>query len=226
MSDDVKHGDDDLDLDLDGDDQGTEADDVSTDDGKTTSQEDESTDLDLEEKETSKGNSDAARDAQAKAWANKILAGEKSFDDLPKDKKWLVPFITERVDAYRSTKKTAPSEDLDALLEAKLKQREDDRQFKDLEAQIRSLGLPQSQLREVNAEYKALKAEGLSPLKALQSAAKIARVEFDDTASRRRSLSTPKVGGGVKEARSIADVDVNSLSDDDLYKMVSSMQGH
>lgn len=145
----------------------------------TTGQETESVgeeikELDLEtdvKKNLSKA--EVERQKQVDVWYSRIASGEATLDQVPADQKWLKPLITSRLDAVSKTP------DIERLVEQKLAERDDRAKFASLKETLKHTKLTALQRKELEAEYKDFRGDGVRPSKALEKAMRIVGVEFD-----------------------------------------------
>lgn len=122
--------------------------------------------------ETQGGKAETAREKMVADWAKKVKSESKTLDDIPKDQSWLRPLVEAKLGVN----------DLDKTIEDKLTQREQERDFNSLKSEITDMGLERSKRLVLEEEYKGFRAEGVSKLKALKLACKVAGVDPQESA--------------------------------------------
>jgi len=158
--------------------------------------------LDLQEpssgKSTKTSNAATVRAKQAEVWANRIMSGEKTLDDMPKNLGWLKKDVEKLLDG--DTVKSSVS------VEEVVR---DEVAFKSQMERINSLSLTKSQRSELQSEYSDLRLRGYSRSEALKKASKIAGIQLNstegDVEARKRDMALPKNQG----SQNTEDVDVN-----------------
>lgn len=158
---------------------------------------------------------------QVSAFFKKIVSGKMSIDDLPKHQQWLRPMIEERLVDQAEKEKVSKELDLDALLEAKLAEKEDERDFINLKASVGSMKLSERQVAEIEAEFRELRTLGVSKTKALQKAMQLAGVKNENP--RYQNMAIPQAGGAVSTNDS--DDWRKNLSREERIKKLSSLTG-
>lgn len=148
--------------------------------------------LDLDDKSSA----EVQKQKQVDAWAKKIESGEAALEDLPKHQKWLKKPLEKLLEKSSKDKKISEEYDIDALLEQKLQQKEDDKEFKALRGDLNDAKLSQKQRIELKTEYEDLRSSGLSKAKALQKALRIVGLELE-TSDRRSKMTAPKAAPQV-----------------------------
>ena len=118
-----------------------------------------------------KGKAQSARDKMVADWTKKIESGAKTLDDIPKDQSWLRPLI-----------EAQGKPNLDKTIETKLAQREQQKEFQALKGELLDMGLEREKRLTIEQEYKEFRAEGMSELKALKAACKVAGVDPKESA--------------------------------------------
>ena len=113
------------------------------------------------------------RKKQVEHWVEEISAGKKSLNDLPADKQWLKPGIESGLNLI------AKEPEIDKIVEEKLLKKEAEHAFKSTLQTLTSMSLSKAQRETLNEEFNDLKAEGLSDLKALTKAMKVAGISAD-----------------------------------------------
>ena len=124
------------------------------------------------------------RERQKNKWLSQIREGKKTLDDMPENLGWLRKDIEAELPAKKSEKKS--DDDFDERVRKALKaEREQDELsllVDDLEQNASS-----EKVAQVKEEYESLRADGLSPLKALIVARKLAGLKDSrSTISERR----------------------------------------
>lgn len=132
------------------------------------------------------------RQKQVRAWRNKIEDGEATIEDLPPNQKWIAKYL-------ETDKTVAPvsDEELDRRLEEKLNAREEEKQFKSMLDELNEMGLSNKKRAALNAEYKSLREDGVSRVKALEKAKRLAGVEVQS----RYGGTLPVVGSYAPKQR-------------------------
>lgn len=129
-----------------------------------------------------------AAEAHARAYAAKIIAKTKTFDDIPENHKYLIPKVRELLGlekkpevkpAEKSTKKPAmsPKEEV---------------QFELRKEKLKAADISQSQLDKLNKRFEYLSGKGFSPVEALDEAITYAQI---DVSIQRKEIPTIKTGG-------------------------------
>ena len=153
-------------------------------------------DLDLEVK--SKPDPSVAKQKQIDAWLGKVLNGEATVDDLPKNLQWL------KTPILKELKKLEAIPDVESIVENKLREKEEAQEFAHLKAKLAVMDLTKSQKAELSAEFKDLAGAGVAKAKALVKAMKITGIELDskdrDTEELRRAMAIPKGGAAPKDS--------------------------
>ena len=145
--------------------------------------------LNLPDEEVQISKAEFERQNQIEANAIKILRGEKSLDDLEGDTQWLYLPVKNLLD----TMNKAP--EIEQLVEKKMAEKEDSKEFDTLKKQLNSISLNSTQREELQTEYKDLRSAGLSKSKALSKAIKMAGVKFDTSMDElKRNMALPKSG--------------------------------
>lgn len=217
MSDDSKHLPEDELFNID-----TPEDDIST-DGDSTDSEDNSDEDEL-------SNQDLPRlEAQkkfAKSWADKIASGETSLEELKAKQPWLVPSVNELLKNnspknfdHEEIARIAREEAIKAFAAEQEKKAKDadNVAFNDLKRELDE-SATKDQKKVINSEWKELMAEGVSPLKALKLAAKVAGVVDDYREQRNRYPSMQSGATSRGQEFDWAKVDPNKMSLEDAKK--------
>jgi len=144
-------------------------------DVSTTESQNEELDLGEESNNTSK--QEDAKQAQLDGVYKKVKLGETSLDNLNKRQEWMKPYLEARLEAESQKEKKSKELDLDALLDEKLAAKEAEQRFQEMKSSLNNSDLTANQKAEISAEYKELRADGVSKDKALAKALKIAGVK-------------------------------------------------
>lgn len=188
--------------------------DSHTDDG------DEDTDL---EEEDSKGRSAIGleqREKQIQSWLKRAQADESVLDNLPKAQQWIKKEVISRL---KPVNKASP-DDIDALLDKKLAERESEKRFTSLKEDYDNMSLTQEERKAVKAEYAELREGGLAKDKALAKALKLAGIKVEES-SRTGGVKVPK-GSNAKgtsthsESDDITADDLKTIPDDDFMRLI------
>lgn len=142
-------------------------------------------------------------------WVNEITSGRKSLDDLPADKQWLKVKIETQLGLIQK------EPEIDKLIDQRLQRKEEERAYKTLLSNLRSMKLTGDQKDTIKTEFADLKASGLSDLKALEKTMKIAGIPMDQEAQDRmilrQRMAVPHQGTGkIKDS-------TPQITDDDFY---------
>lgn len=207
MSNDVTHESDDLGL-------GIPTDEVSMDDADGIAQSDD------QSANSANISKDEAREeikrASIKSWGVKILSGEKSIDDIPADKKWMVPGVVDFVESMRGTSKQT-TKDTAAPDAVRLVR------FELLKEKVRDADLSAEDRAKLDSKYKTYREKGFDQVDALNEA-------LDFTGLReaidRKQADFPQIkpgGSAVKteERQETPDsAQINTMSRADLRKLL------
>jgi hypothetical protein len=104
--------------------------------------------------------------------------------------------LSKRLKKFKKAEEVAEEYDIDAIVEEKLSQREDEKAFKSLREDLNETKLTQKQKAEIQEEYTDLRKSGLGKTKALMKALKIAGIKLN--ADTRAKYMKPLKGGKVK----------------------------
>ena len=145
----------------------------------------------------------------AEDWAAKIKAGKATIEELQEKQSWLVPQVQKlitpetKVD-HAEIARVAEEAARKAFQEEreKLKRESEVQEFEKLRSEVNGLATAE-QKRAMNSEYKQLLSEGLSPLRALNIAARAAQVDFEGVNARRSNFPRIQVGGGVPPTKEV-----------------------
>ena len=205
MSSDVKHSDDELNLDT----SDTKKSDVSTDEAEDTVSQDDSkptADLDLTEdpEETKEDRREREKANMVASYASKILLGGLKIEDIPKDSTWLIPEIEAYIKNARAkeegkTKEQSTEEVRETVLfELKVKE-------------IKEAELTSEENKAISERFKYYRGKGFSKLDALHEALEFNRVEL-------RKTTIPKIqpGGGQSNTREMS---IDDLTPDQINKL-------
>lgn len=111
------------------------------------------------------------RAKQIKVWADRIELGEATLETLPSNMSWLKPLVEDEVNSRTKSK------DLDAIVEAKLAEKEaalraksEAQKFEELKAKANSLDLDQGSKILIQKAVDRFRAKGMTPANALEEA--------------------------------------------------------
>lgn len=216
MSDDVKHLEDELDLDTT--DQDTEGDDVSTDDAESTEgSDDSSASLNLEEPEAKPDKKAAAKQTQVKGLAAKILTGELTYEAFPEAQKWLLPDVMDTVSMAQGKGSSTPDQ---SAIDERVNQLFEDRQFKDRLADVKTAGYSPSVNLAIQERYKFLRDKNWSKLEALNDAEMVAKATAPQQKANQPVIRTggkaPK--GSAKQIEDYSIDEINAMTPTQLAK--------
>ena len=211
MSDDVKHGDDELELDTTVED--TEADDVSTDDAKSTDDksDDSSASLDLEEGNGTQADDKktAAKQVQVKALAAKILTGELTYEKFPAAQKWLLSDVMEMVSSAKGTKaKPADEGEVSKLVQKELEKE----RFSNRLKEVKAASLSTAENLAITERFKFLRAKGFSQLEALEDSLTFHRIDLAKAKPRQPVMKEGGNGKASNQQRKVEDVDIDEIN--------------
>jgi hypothetical protein len=145
--------------------------------------------LELKEKAEEPSKAMVERQKQVDAWTIKIIKGEASLDSLEGNLQWLYLPVKRQLDSLDK----AP--EIDELLDKKLAEKEDQREFNALKDQLKSVQLTNAQRAELEAEYGDLRGAGMAKSKALTKAIKLAGIKLDNSTSElRKRMALPEAG--------------------------------
>lgn len=188
MSDDVKHGADDLDLEI----HDASTDDRSMDDADRSDEDDESTedesgtslDLDPDEgKDDTKAKAKAAATEHAKAWAGKIATGKATLADIPANHQYLIPEVKAILRAAAGEEEKANKKDKPAKAAPAGKYSNGSMvRFELTKEKLQATDLEPDQVKILNAEFKDALSHGYDPDVALKRAIREAGVTLGATA--------------------------------------------
>lgn len=188
----------------------TDADSESTSEEQTSDSETEEIEegLDLKDEGKSLSKTEQERLKQENVWYARISTGEVDIDDLPANLKWLKPRLLARLDAQKK------EPDIEAIVEKKLAEKQEAQKFASLKDTLQESRLTKLERQELESEYKDLRANGLSPSKALQKAMKIVGVQGQGEVSTerlRRDMQVPHPGLKLR-------VDKDPLADPEAFQ--------
>jgi len=205
MSSDVKHSDDELNLDT----SDTEGSDVSTDAVDDTASQDgdeQTTDLDLTEdpEETKEERREREKANMVASYASKILLGGLKIEDIPKDSTWLIPEIEAYIKNVKSKEEGKTQEQSQeevretVLFELKVKE-------------IKEAELTSEENKAISERFKYYRSKGFSKLDALHEALDFNRVEL-----RKKTIPKIQPGGGQSNTR---ETSIDDLTPDQINKL-------
>lgn len=154
---------------------------------------------------------------QVDAWEAKIKSGKVTIDELPANLHWLKPDLEKRIGKQQEVKQ--PSEaDIEALVEKKLTEKTQEKQFSGLVDTLNDLSLEKAKKELLESKYKSLRQRGLSKLDALETAMEIAGVDIEEQANEttRRRMRLPTPGKKL----SSGEVDIDSMDYSEAVKTI------
>lgn len=151
----------------------TETPEAGSDPASTTVTGEESTVLDLE---SEKHTAAEQKEKQIAAYQKKLDAGEIALDQIPAKLKWVREELEKRQAKSQKEEAKAQELDVDAIVERKLAEKQEDQQFNTLKSDLESQDLTSEERSTLTAEYKDLRKAGLGKLKALEKAKKLAGI--------------------------------------------------
>jgi hypothetical protein len=207
MSNDVTHEQDDLGL-------GIPANEVSMDDADgIASGDDQSANLAGASKDEAR---EEIKRASIKSWGVKILSGEKSIDDIPADKKWMVAGVVDFVESMRGSQKPA-TKNTSAPDAVRLVR------FELLKEKVQEADLSVEDRKRLNSKYEQYKEKGFDNADALNEA-------LDFTGLRGvidgKQVDFPqiKTGGSApvkqEEKQDFSSSEINTMSRAELRKLL------
>ena len=187
----------------------TETPEAGSEPASTTQKGEESIDLESVEQSTA----DEQREKQLATLMRKIDSKELTLEDLKKSKqKWAAEEIEKRIAQGKKEQAKAEELDVDAIVERKLREKQDDQDFQAKQAKLQALGLSNQEREALLAEYKELRTEGLNNKNvALDKAMRLAGVSFDRTTMQQPSMST--------SSRRVVESPTGDLSIDQIMKL-------
>lgn len=213
MSDNDQQGQDDQLFDTDDSDSDADVESTSSDEQDSDSAAEEIEELDLSDedktKEKSLSKSDLERKKQIDTWSNRVSSGEVNLKDLPANLKWLKPHILERLDATTQ----APS--AEEVVKKVLAEERDNVKFDTLRGILNKTRLSTTQRKELETEYKDLRARGLPKSVSLDKAMRIIGVQEDTevaSAQLKQDMAVSRPGGKVRNVKG-----EDMLSDPAIY---------
>lgn len=183
----------DLDAESNTDDDQKDQEDDSKSESEKGEEKEEKLDLDDEggdktEKDSKKSVAEENRQKQISVWEDKIDSGEKDISEAPK-------WIQKKLNLKEKEEEVAV--DLDAIVDKKLAEKQEKRDFKSLKDQLEAMPLTIAQKKELNAEFADLKG-GMPKSKALATAIKIAGIDMEQKDKRRADMAVGKAGNYSK----------------------------
>lgn len=150
--------------------------------------------------------------AQEEKWLQKITAGQASIEDLQNNPalKWLAPRVEKRLGALEQ----APT--IDEIVEKKLKEKQEEQDFKNLQANLPKLSPAQAEI--LKERYAELVKSGASRLIALKTA-----IDLSGIANQKKGAPLPPMG----KPKTKMTLDINAIAKDEkLYKeMIKDPEG-
>lgn len=148
---------------------------------------------------------------QQEAWTKKVLTGKAQLEDVPN---WLHGKVKAAVDVAVNT---TPQSDMDAIIEQKLAQKLEDKEFMALKDRLKGIAMSKQQAEILKTKFSEFKK--LGNLSALQNAIAFAQINLDQVDnSLKNSMGLPKASNvAPKEsvAKKIAMNDPKSIAEDD-----------
>lgn len=185
----------------------TETPEAGSEPASTTPQGEES--IDLESVEHSTANEQ--REKQLATLMRKVESGELTLEAFPAKQKWAKEEIEKRIAQSKKEQAKAEELDVDAIVERKLREKQDDQDFQAKQAKLQALGLSNQEREALLAEYKELRTAGLNKNVALDKAMRLAGVSFDRTTMQQPSMST--------SSRRVVESPSGDLSIDQIMKL-------
>lgn len=193
MSNDEKHDDSDLSLDL----EDTSVDDTSVDEDERSDDSEESedevvTDLDLSNKDNEKAKKrDESVNASVKTWAGRIVSGKATYANIPANHQYLIPKIKALLGHKEEVKETQQNDRAEIVREVQAQNR-----YEILLEKINKTSRTSEQNKILQAEYTVQIKAGISKDVALEKARKFAEVDIDEAADQ------PRIKTGSGELKS------------------------
>lgn len=164
------------------------------------------------------------RDKAVNAWTQKILNGEADLDNLPPAQRWMRPFIENKIGAYQK------EPEIDQIVERKMAEKEEKQNFTSLKDFLKDQKLSPTQKATLATEFKDLRANGVSPFKALEKAIKLAQIPMDKEAEQQAQLKAkmalPRPGnyGGKSYQKEITEENFQKLPEKDRMELYAQME--
>lgn len=175
-------------------------------------------DIDGTKKDDQPKKAEQSKNHQIDVWTERIVSGEASIDDLPKNLAWLKKPIQNRLEILKE------QANLDTLIEKavekKLSEKEQkvktdqvEAQFQSMTEKLESADLSDEKRKVLLQEYRDLRSSGLNKAIALEKALKIAQVSIaegdNDPAARElfAAMALPKNSGRPTKEQKPADID-------------------
>lgn len=169
-------------------DSDSESTEESTDENTQSEQEQEGSELSLDETDKAPSKAEETRLKSIKKWQKEIDEGKKTVDDLKPAQDWMK--------VYLKAKDAEPEVDHKAITKALAKEaiaeERMESQFQDLYGTLKEMKLSKEQMTTLNDKFKDLTGEGLSKLKALNLASEIAKVDFTGLSEKKRRMIIPQ----------------------------------
>ena len=170
----------------------------AADTSKSTTEEKETSDLNLDDEQTQEGleldtdkapsKAEETRLKQIRKWQQAIDDGSKTLKELPKAQSWLKSYLT--------TAEAEPEVDHKAIAkeiarEAFREEREDI-EFASLKETLNTMRLTKEQMESIKSKFRLFTSKGLSPFESLSMASEFARVDFTGISEKRRRMTIPQ----------------------------------
>lgn len=158
---------------------------------------------------------------QIDVWVDKIVSGERGIDELPRNQEWMIPHIEERIN------QAAKAPEIEDIVERKLQQREEARQFDQMKNDLERTPLSRTQKEDLQQQYQDLRQSGLTQAKALKIAMQLAGVDpaAHQRDEMRKRMALPRSGFTDREEPTgeISDVgELSKLSEDKRLELYES----
>lgn len=152
----------------------TETPEAGSEPASTTPQGEESKPLDLEAAE--KSIADDQKEKQIAAYQRKLDAGEITLDQIPVKAKWVREEIEKRQKKVQQEQSKAEELDVDAIVERKLREKQDEQEFNSVKSSLEKQDLTSEEREALLTEYVDLRKAGLDKLMAIKKAKRIAGI--------------------------------------------------
>lgn len=185
----------------------TESPEAGSEPASTTSKGEESIDLDSVEKSTA----EEQKEKQIASLMRKIESGELTLDSIPVKQKWAKEEIERRTALKQKEQAKSEELDVDAIVERKLREKQDEQDFQAKQTKLQALGISSQEREALLAEYKDLRTAGLSKNVALDKAMRLAGISFE--------RSNPQMPSAVVSSRRVVEAPSGNLSIDQIMKL-------
>lgn len=135
---------------------------------------------------------------QIEVWQRKVDSGEVSIKDIPPAQKWIAKFLRKPVQEQP---------DIEVIIERKMAEKEDVRDYNRSLDDLRKMSLSPLQKSELQKEFDDLRERGIAKSVAIEKAMKYVGIARKDTSSEDRrkeamKLPTPGYAGGAADSES------------------------